>query len=340
MSRAETGLLTQERIGSITHTGYQAASPPPPSQRPRHPFDSPARLVLSATLVVGGLVAGAPAIPLAVRAPVLFAALVAWAAAAAWGTAYAVRLAASPLRRDFATAATVLGGMGVAAAVLLSTQLEIIRTLQDRPALTWNIDWRFHLNHAQAIARFGGVDSALDYAGAPVAYHVGPAWLAGVTERVLGRGVYLVSFGILPLLCVLTIASLGALTSVASASGPAPHGKEIVELSCEGLGPVTVAVPRSENNNGAGQLVGQKGHGIPVSIAFTLTDITTNMVLTTEVKAPGNGHAHPNQQTTACSGIAFEAPASTFFGGGPLPPGVSPTDIIQGSILGQIIVKK
>ena len=206
MSRVEPGLLSQTRVGAIADTGNKAASPPPPSQRPRHPFDSRARVVLSATLVAGGLVAGAPAMPLAVRAPVLFIALVAWAAAVAWGTAHAARLAARPLRRDFATAATVLGAIGLAAAVLASTQLEIIRALQHRPALTWNIDWRFHLNHAQAIARFGGVDSALDYAGAPVAYHVGPAWLAGATERVLGRGVYLVSFGLLPLLCVLTMA--------------------------------------------------------------------------------------------------------------------------------------
>ena len=213
MSRAETGVVSLERVDFTMDTGNQTASPPQSSQRPRHPFDSPARVVLSSTLVVGGLVAGAPAIPVAVRAPVLFTALVAWAAAVAWGTAYGVRLAASPLRRDFATAATVLGGMGVAAAVLFSTQLELIRLLQDRPALTWNIDWRFHLNHAQAIARFGGVDSALDYAGAPVAYHVGPAWLAGATERVLGHGVYLVSFGMLPLLCVLAtaIAALYAL---------------------------------------------------------------------------------------------------------------------------------
>jgi len=39
-------------------------------------------------------------------------------------------------------------------AVLAATQLEVIRVLYDRPALTWNIGWRFHLNHAQAIARY------------------------------------------------------------------------------------------------------------------------------------------------------------------------------------------
>jgi len=44
------------------------------------------------------------------------------------------------------------------------------------------------------------------YAGAPVDYHVGPAWLAGATERVLGRGVYAVSFGLVPLLGILCTA--------------------------------------------------------------------------------------------------------------------------------------
>src|SRR5438093_13609438 len=60
------------------------------------------------------------------------------------------------------------------------------------------------------------------------------------------------------------VAALAVFTPGASASGPAAAGKELIDLNCEGIGPVTVSVPRSENNNGAGQLVGEKGHGIPV----------------------------------------------------------------------------
>jgi hypothetical protein len=180
---------------------------------PRHTFDSPARAVLSGILVVGTVVALAPVIPVAIRSQALFAALVAWAGIIAWGTIRAAQLAGPFLRRDFATAATALAVIGVAATVLAATHLEIIRVLYNRPALTWNVDWRFHLSNAQAIARYGGVDRALDYWGAPVDYHVGPAWLAGATQRLLGHGIYAISFGIVPLLCALStaIAALYAL---------------------------------------------------------------------------------------------------------------------------------
>jgi hypothetical protein len=180
---------------------------------PRHMFDSRARAVLSCTLVVGTVVALAPAIPAVIRCQAVFAALVAWAGTVVWGALGAARLAGRSLRRDFPTAATALAVIGIGVTVLAATDLEIIRVLYDRPALTWNVDWRFHLNHAQAIARYAGVDRALDYWGAPVAYHVGPAWLAGATERVLGHGIYAVSFGLVPLLCALStaIAALYAL---------------------------------------------------------------------------------------------------------------------------------
>ena len=71
------------------------------------------------------------------------------------------------------------------------------------------------------------------------------------------------------------VAATAVLASTAAASGPAPHGKEIIEIQCEGIGPVTVAVNRNEHGNGAGQIVGEKGHGILVSSSFSLTDVTT-----------------------------------------------------------------
>ena len=42
---------------------------------------------------------------------------------------------------------------------------------------------------------------------------------------------------------------------------------------------LTVSVQRGQNGNGAGQIVGAKGHGIPVEFTFTLTDVTTATVL-------------------------------------------------------------
>jgi hypothetical protein len=144
----------------------------------------------------------------------------------------------------------------------------------------------------------------------------------------------------LPCAVALIVAALTVLTGAASASGPAPPGKDVIHLTCDGIGPVTVSVPRSENNNGAGQLVGAKGHGIGVAFTVTVTDVTkNNTVLGIESSAVGHGHAHPNQPTTTCSGVVFSGPASVFFGGGPLPPGVAATDTIQVSIVGEVIIK-
>jgi len=196
---------TREQMGEHAAHVWTAHS----DGHPRHIFDFRARAVLSITVALGVLVAVAPAVPSLVRSQALLVGLGAWTAVVAWGTAWAVRLAGGSLRRDFTTAATVLAVAGIVATVLASTHLEIIRVLYNRPALTWNIDWRFHVNHAQAIARYGGLERALDYAGAAVDYHVGPAWLAGATERVLGRGIYAVSFGLVPLLCVLSTAFAG-----------------------------------------------------------------------------------------------------------------------------------
>jgi hypothetical protein len=136
------------------------------------------------------------------------------------------------------------------------------------------------------------------------------------------------------------IAAYAALAGTATASGPAPPGKEAIKISCEGIGQVTVSVPRPEKSAGAGQIIGEKGHGIPVKLTFTLTDVSTGEVLNTETVVRGGGHAHSHQATTNCSGVAFEAPASAFFEGHPLPPGVEPTDIIRGSFSAQIIVKR
>ena len=104
------------------------------------------------------------------------------------------------------------------------------------------------------------------------------------------------------------VAATCALTGTAAASGPAPPGKEIVELQCEGIGPVIVSVQRNESGQGAGQIVGEKGHGIPVSFNFTLTDLSNGEVFT-EPEVKGGGNAHHNQTTTRCEGTAFEGEA-------------------------------
>ncbi len=122
------------------------------------------------------------------------------------------------------------------------------------------------------------------------------------------------------------------------ASGPAAPGKDTIDVTCEGLGTVTVSVARGDDNNGVGQIVGQKGHGIGVAFTFTLTDVTTATVLFSDSGAVGGGNAHPNQATTHCSGVFFEGPASEFFGTD-LPPGVAATDTIRAAFEGEIIIK-
>lgn len=141
------------------------------------------------------------------------------------------------------------------------------------------------------------------------------------------------------LLLLAATAAIGLVASTASASGPAAPGKDLVQITCDGLGTITVSVQRGENSNGAGQIVGQKGHGIPVSFTFTLTDVTTSTVIDSETTATGHGNGHPNQPATHCSGVIFEGPASDFFGP-QLPPGVAPTDTIRATIDGFVIVKQ
>jgi hypothetical protein len=136
------------------------------------------------------------------------------------------------------------------------------------------------------------------------------------------------------------LATAGAMmfaATPASASGPAAPGKEVIQLTCDGLGTIPVAVQRGANANGAGQLVDEKGHGIAVDATLTLTDLTTSTVIATEMTATGNGH--PNQPATHCTGVLLEVSAADFYGTDPLPPGVSATDTVQLSIDGFAVIK-
>jgi hypothetical protein len=169
-------------------------------------FDTHCQRALLVTAGVGTLIAVAHAVPGAVRSVAIVAGLAVWTAACASVAAALVQLAVRTVRVPADRGAALIGLAGIATAALSAIQLELIR-LAGRPALIWNIDWRYHLNLAQAIARTGGVDAALDYAGAPVSYQVGPAWFAGAVERTLGGGIGFVSFGLVPLLCVLMVAT-------------------------------------------------------------------------------------------------------------------------------------
>jgi hypothetical protein len=130
----------------------------------------------------------------------------------------------------------------------------------------------------------------------------------------------------------------GVLAGAASASGPAAPGKEPVQVTCAGLGTITVSVQHGDNANGAAQIVDAKGHGIPVQATYTLTDLTTSTVLSSETTVTGQGNGRPNQPATHCSGALFEGSAADYFGTD-LPPGVAPTHAVQLTVDGLAIFK-
>lgn len=135
---------------------------------------------------------------------------------------------------------------------------------------------------------------------------------------------------------MLALGAALAAAGPAAASGPAAPGKSVVTVNCGSAGTFDVTVPKSDNNNGAGQIIGEKGHGMATALTFTVTDETTNTLVFSDTTLVGKGHAHPNQQTVTCTFVPFgPAPASEFFDGPP-PPGVAPTDMM--SALGTITI--
>ena len=137
----------------------------------------------------------------------------------------------------------------------------------------------------------------------------------------------------------LAIAALAsaALASGASASGPEAPGKHVIEIQCEG-GTVTVTLPHSERNNGAGQIVGAPGHGLASVISVSVTDVTTSTLLFSETHGTTKGRTETKQSTTTCKEGPFEVEASKFFGE-ELPPGVAATDTIRAEAEITVILK-
>ncbi len=142
------------------------------------------------------------------------------------------------------------------------------------------------------------------------------------------------------LLLLVATATAGVAAAAASASGPAAPGKELIQVTCDGLGTMTLAVQRGEESNGAAQIVDAQGHAIGVEAFYQLTDLNTSTVLGTMTTASGQGNGHPNQPVTHCSGVLFEGPASEFFSARQrkaepdLPPGVGAGDTVQLTIDG------
>ncbi len=163
------------------------------------------RWALAASVAAGASVALAPAIPGAVRMHVLVGLLAVWIAVM---VVVAARLGAAAVRRprdSIGWLLTATGALGAAFVALGITEYWLVRALTGREALSWSIDWRADWNHAQAVARTGGVWDALDYAGEPISYHVGPAWTAGAVDALFGGGLHTTLFAVVPLLSVAAV---------------------------------------------------------------------------------------------------------------------------------------
>jgi hypothetical protein len=160
--------------------------------------------------------------------------------------------------------------------VLSGTELELIRTVFRRPSFLWN--WRWNLNHAHAIAQSGGVNRALDYAGAPLDYPAGPAWFAGAVERTLGSGITHVLFGLVPLLCVLTL-TVAALQTLRSNGVRYRYGAAALALA--------FAVPLSDRTAADAVYALPAGLMAPHSWPFLPTDLMMNSLLALAVGVGG-----------------------------------------------------
>lgn len=147
-----------------------------------------------------------------------------------WFMAVAVQLSWTVRRLPgLATSQWILVAATVLAVVRLCSS-GLTQVIGDRPTLFWNLDWRYAATQAQGITRFGSLDDSLDYAGQPVQYHVGPAWMAGSLDRVLGVpanavllvGVPLASTVVIVLCSVRLLRLMGVGSSVAALAAALP----------------------------------------------------------------------------------------------------------------------
>lgn len=136
----------------------------------------------------------------------------------------------------------------------------------------------------------------------------------------------------------LTGGVIGMSVMPASASGPAAPGKDVLIFDCGDFGTVTLAVDTGGRSWGAGQIIGEQGHLAPNALTYTITDTSTGVLLESRAFAKGGGQANKQQDTTACAD-GFSATAAEFYAGGPLPPGVSPTDVIEFAAIVTVVVQ-
>jgi hypothetical protein len=239
-------------------------------------FESLAGSALGAAALAGLTAAWAPALPARLRTPLIVLVLAVWTAGVLACSALACHAAWDRIRARDGTGWLLIGAGGIGLAVVSGTELELIRTLFRGPSFLWN--WRWNLNHAHAIAQSGGVSRALDYAGAPVDYPAGPAWFAGAVERMLGAGITHVLFGLVPLLCVLTL-TIAALRALRSSGVRYRYGAAALALA--------FTVPLSDRTAADAVYALPAGLMAPHSWPFLPTDLMMNSLLALAIGVAG-----------------------------------------------------
>lgn len=135
-------------------------------------------LTLALACITGLTVGMADLVPNNIRFPLLSSLSVVWFLLLTVSAAVClVKGLSSSIRNGYSSLFFAI----VAGASILTfsyVQLVFLHVINGDDSLSWGIDWRYYLNHVQAIAKYSDLSNSLDYHGAPITYHVGPAWLA------------------------------------------------------------------------------------------------------------------------------------------------------------------
>ncbi len=121
-------------------------------------------------------------------------------------------------------------------------------------------------------------------------------------------------------------------------TGVGAAAREQQTLTCTGLGTIMVTVTTTTNDHSVAWGVGTVSpslHGIPVSFAGTITDLTTQTQLDSFFQAKGQGNGMHNQGTVTCTSPPEVATAGELGG----IPGVSDSDLIEFDFSAQVVLK-
>ena len=99
----------------------------------------------------------------------------------------------------------LLGLAGTVTALLNSMSLYLAQLFSGNAYITWNVDYRYHLMHAQSLIAAEGPGSLLVASGIPINYHIGPAGIAASLKAGLNIPIELTSFSLVPAVSLISL---------------------------------------------------------------------------------------------------------------------------------------